>query len=106
MSHSPDPVHISEHPEQERAPKRIKLESEGVSEEVSQNEIKQLANTSQSLLPPSRKLLAIPERQSDYNHTEELDVGISEYLSHDLPPIHAIIKQRYVSYFVKFERHF
>lgn len=53
----------------------------------------------QSALPPSRTLLGESHvKLSDKNttgHTLEFDVGISEYISKSLPPIHAIIKQRY-----------
>lgn len=56
---------------------------------------------SKSFLPPSRALLgesAIKlDERSTVGHTLEFDVGISEYISKDLPPIHAIIKQRYAS---------
>ena len=52
----------------------------------------------ETLLPPSRILLGIPpsSRVQSYSigHTVEFDVGISEYISKDLPPIHAVIKQR------------
>ena len=54
----------------------------------------------EALVPPSRALLGDIQRQLDEPsstswHTQEIDVGISEYVSKDLPPIHAIIKQRY-----------
>ena len=54
------------------------------------------------LVPPSRALLG--ERPtstlngSSEAHLSEFDVGISEYISKDLPPIHAIIKQRRVPF--------
>ena len=52
----------------------------------------------ETLLPPSRVLLGKPPsshaQESSLGHTLEYDVGISEYISKDLPPIHAIIKQR------------
>ena len=56
---------------------------------------------SKSFLPPSRALLGESrvkfDERSTVGHTLEFDVGISEYISKDLPPIHAIIKQRYAS---------
>ena len=55
----------------------------------------------ETLLPPSRVLLgklpASHAHESTTGHTLEYDVGISEYISKDLPPIHAIIKQRWVT---------
>lgn len=52
-------------------------------------------------LPPSRSLLGeLPKpRESGSPFFEEFDVGISEYISKGLPPIHAIIKQRSVLQF-------
>lgn len=52
----------------------------------------------EALIPPSRILLGkLPDHlaEATSGHTQEFDVGISEYISKDLPPIHAIIKQRY-----------
>ena len=57
-----------------------------------------------TLLPPSRVLLGKPPsshaQESSTGHTLEYDVGISEYISKDLPPIHAIIKQRQVFIYI------
>lgn len=54
----------------------------------------------EDLLPPSRALLPsakLSDRPSDQqNLTFEADVGISEYVSSDVPPIQGIIKQRCV----------
>lgn len=56
----------------------------------------------ETLLPPSRSLLGAPRetRALAEGHTHEFDVGISEYISKDLPPIHAIIKQRFTDFIV------
>lgn len=51
------------------------------------------------LLPPSHALLGItrggePDRDG-FTQMLETDVGISEYVGRDIPPIQAVIKQRY-----------
>ncbi|KAL5487840.1 PUS7 [Sanghuangporus weigelae] len=62
------------------------------------------SSVSETLLPPSRVLLGKPPtsyaQESPTGHTLEYDVGISEYISKDLPPIHAIIKQRFTDFLV------
>lgn len=96
----------------ERATKRQKLEisddpehttvdsghtMEGVEQAESQIEAhKTDAALGESLLPPSRVLLGESpvSLAASAGHTLEFDVGISEYISKDLSPIHAIIKQR------------
>jgi len=54
----------------------------------------------EDLLPPSRSLLPsakLVERPSNQlNLTFEADVGITEYVSSDVPPLRGIIKQRCV----------
>lgn len=54
----------------------------------------------QNFLPPSRILLGAnpsgPTSNPEFSRTTEVDVGISEYVSHDVPPIHGVIKQRCV----------
>ena len=55
------------------------------------------------LLPPSHALLGItrdggPDGDG-FTQMLETDVGISEYVGRDIPPIHAVIKQRYARYF-------
>lgn len=56
----------------------------------------------ENLLPPSRSLLgaSLPDNTAESlsHRTVEFDVGISEYVSRDLPPIHGIIKQRWVKF--------
>ena len=51
-------------------------------------------------LPPSHSLLGVrpPEYSEDgsIQRIMETDVGISEYVGHDVPKIEGIIKQRYV----------
>ncbi|KAL5527594.1 hypothetical protein ACEPAG_6395 [Sanghuangporus baumii] len=62
------------------------------------------SSVAETLLPPSRVLLGKPPtshaQESSTGHTLEYDVGISEYISKDLPPIHAIIKQRFTDFLV------
>ena len=52
------------------------------------------------MLPPSHSLLGVrpPEYSEDgsIQRIMETDVGISEYVGHDVPKIEGIIKQRYV----------
>jgi tRNA pseudouridine13 synthase len=52
----------------------------------------------EDLLPPSRSLLpsqGLYERREDQiNFTMEADVGITEYVGREVPPIQGIIKQR------------
>lgn len=53
----------------------------------------------ENFLPPSHVLLGKqPAKESvdvNFPRVTELDVGISEYVSHDVPPMHGVIKQRY-----------
>lgn len=85
----------------ERASKRVKLDNDASSaqpEDASTIDDEPAADEKQTetILPPSIALLGRSRStNSPSQHTEERDVGISEYLSKDLPPIHAIIKQRY-----------
>ncbi|KAI5125015.1 hypothetical protein M0805_007439 [Coniferiporia weirii] len=62
------------------------------------------ATVFETLLPPSRVLLGAPPashaQETSTGHTLEFDVGISEYISKDLPPVHAIIKQRFTDFLV------
>lgn len=50
------------------------------------------------LLPPSHSLLGVTRRgepdEDGFTQMLETDVGISEYVGRDIPPIHAVIKQR------------
>lgn len=106
--------HVEGEPLDERATKRQKLETsddpehttvdsvhtmEGVEQAESQNEVHETdaaLPVGESLLPPSRVLLGESpvSLSASAGHTLEFDVGISEYISKDLSPIHAIIKQR------------
>lgn len=67
------------------SPKRIKLD------------------VSESVLPPSHSLLGVPlpvaPPGQPLNFTEA-DVGISEYVANDIVKVEAIIKQRYVHFFL------
>lgn len=85
----------------ERSAKRIKLDTEDKDATTSQPmEVEPSSSKDDKRvsgnLPPSRALLGEPPnpRDPDSPHFEEFDVGISEYISKGLPPIHAIIKQR------------
>ncbi len=85
----------------ERSAKRIKLDTEEEDTTTSQPMEVESSNLKDDKrasgnLPPSRALLGEPPnaRDPDSPHFEEFDVGISEYISKGLPPIHAIIKQR------------
>jgi tRNA pseudouridine13 synthase len=54
----------------------------------------------ENILPPSHVLLSAPRHAGSKPGTglqiRETDVGISEYVGRDIPPIYGIIKQRYV----------
>lgn len=96
----------------DRATKRQKLENsddpehttvdsehtmEGVEQAEGQDQVHEKETALiESLLPPSRVLLGESpvSLAASAGHTLEFDVGISEYISKDLSPIHAIIKQR------------
>jgi tRNA pseudouridine13 synthase len=57
---------------------------------------KENSPSTESVLPPSHTLLGIaPTFSSDgLRQVLQTDVGISEYISQDVPPISGIIKQR------------
>lgn len=88
----------------ERSAKRIKLDAteESVVETSQPMEVEPSTSKDpddkrvSGNLPPSRSLLGEPPNPRDPGSPffEEFDVGISEYISKGLPPIHAIIKQR------------
>ena len=94
-----------------RAAKRPKLDNEDLETGDSNNhdEPKDEPEPFESLLPPSRVLLGQDASwkgtASANGHFGEFDVGISEYISGDLPPIHAIIKQRQVQPSIKWVYH-
>lgn len=52
------------------------------------------------LLPPSHALLGVPEHEESdedgFVQMLETDVGISQYVGRDVPPVRAVIKQRYL----------
>ncbi|KAG2367275.1 tRNA pseudouridine synthase D [Suillus spraguei] len=60
------------------------------------------AITTESVLPPSHTLLGIAPTFSSNGLRQVLqtDVGISEYISRDVPPISGIIKQRFTDFLV------
>lgn len=96
--------------------KKARLDDEsGVSQDVAMEESPALPETVQgedtdaskreeSILPPSHALLGIPT--PTYSAADgvlrimESDVGISEYVGHDVPKIEGIIKQRSVHSFL------
>ena len=93
-----------------RSPKRTKLDQSVVPGAVLSTET---INELENLLPPSHVLLGASEptstRDGSMYRIVEADVGISEYISCDVPKISGIIKQRYVRsqniFFVKFSAH-
>jgi hypothetical protein len=91
--------------EPEALSSELSTDSELVTEAQAKNELTHDLPTGskdaiEDLLPSSRALLPsarLVERPADQaNLTFEADVGITEYVSQDVPPIHGIIKQRYV----------
>lgn len=82
-----------------RSPKRTKtteFDDTHVVSESSQAE-HESNKAEQSILPPSHVLLGLgsPQTTSDgLRQLLECDVGISEYITRDIPPISGIIKQR------------
>lgn len=85
-----------------RSPKRTKI-TEVDNDDDDAGESSQAVHESnheevaESILPPSHVLLGLssPETTSyGLRQLLECDVGISEYISRDLPPISGIIKQR------------
>lgn len=100
----------------ERPTKRTKVdggETEDVAMDTSEDAVKctddsiaavvsspEHARQEEVTLPPSHSLLGVrpPEYSEDgsIQRIMETDVGISEYVGHDVPKIEGIIKQRYV----------
>lgn len=82
-----------------RSPKRTKtaeLDDNHVVGESSQAE-HESNKAEEAILPPSHVLLGLgsPQTTSDgLRQLLECDVGISEYITRDLPPMRGIIKQR------------
>lgn len=77
---------------QSRSPKRTKT-----TEFDDNHVVGSSSQAEQSILPPSHVLLGLGSPQITSNGLRQLlecDVGISEYITHDLPPISGIIKQR------------
>jgi len=103
-----------EEPQLERSPKRTKIDDAQVLDasmdtdasigvepvaEPSGNDAEEVEQ--ESMLPPSHAMLGAPPPvyTSDglMQRIMETDVGISEYIGHDVPKIEGIIKQRLVS---------
>ena len=85
---------------EDREVKRPKIEGEPLDVpmlEASTSTPEKPLYDSDNLLPPSRALLGLPtnEDETEVHNTVEVDVGISQYVGNDVPPIHGIIKQRY-----------
>jgi hypothetical protein len=75
--------------------KRIKLTSDPAHEDASSpSKIYDVDN----LLPPSTSLLGSHVQDGYMFQGSEKDVGITEYISHDVSSIEGIIKQRCVSF--------
>ncbi|KIJ70068.1 hypothetical protein HYDPIDRAFT_23214 [Hydnomerulius pinastri MD-312] len=90
--------------EQSRSPKRTKVDSLPDAPAVSET-TKNTPDKSEpeSILPPSHILLgksSPPISSSGLRQLLESDVGISEYISRDVPPISGIIKQRFTDFLV------
>lgn len=84
---------LDEANENEPPSKRVKLASESA---VESNSSSTKTYDVSNLLPASTSLLR-PQVQDDYMFQgSEKDVGITEYISHDVASIDGIIKQRYV----------
>ena len=88
--------------------KRAKLDEEKTAEDVEMADALGDAEAdaapekvAESLLPPSHSLLNAPSPvytpDGSMQRIMETDVGISEYVGHDVPQINGIIKQRYAS---------
>ncbi|KAG8742340.1 hypothetical protein FRC10_001621 [Ceratobasidium sp. 414] len=77
--------------------KRVKLASDSVPEAVDS-----LPKTYDvdNLLPPSTSLLGLQVQDGYVFQGSEKDVGITEYISHDVPSIEGIIKQRFTDFLV------
>ena len=86
--------------------KRTRLDdSEQANEDVTMTDAAEVAEAApaeekkvESLLPPSHAFLGAPEPvytpDGSMQRIMETDVGISEYVGHDIPRIQGIIKQR------------
>ena len=89
-----------EQSDDERETKRLKTDHSGDTAEVAANaestrpEEATSMFSSEDLLPPSKALLPHKPSGLDIYRVSEPDVGISEYISHDVPRIDGIIKQR------------
>jgi tRNA pseudouridine13 synthase len=103
---------------QDRSAKRSRLEDELTSAEpvseltsatsvavpTSSAVLEPTANSDEDeqILPKSHALLSAPSHagsgSGDNLRIRETDVGISEYVGHDIPKIEGIIKQRYAKY--------
>ena len=91
-----------------RSPKRTRLSAEPIIvdlQDVEMDESPALADETgataegpENLLPPSHSLLGLPPPACTPDGSMvcvmESDVGISEYVGHDVPKIEGIIKQR------------
>lgn len=88
----------------ERSPKRTKVTEDVPPVEASASSVVEETTTveekkqPESLLPPSHALLNAPSPvytpDGSMQRIMETDVGISEYVGHDVPKIEGIIKQR------------
>lgn len=93
--------------EDERSPKRLKVDVDRPPNEITSHGVVEMDETQSAanlnvefgndLLPPSKSLFFIRPRENPGGefYLSEVDVGISQYISYGMPPIHGIIKQRY-----------
>ena len=88
----------------DRSPKRTKIDDESTNGQATEATPMVVEDTAaekkqpESLLPPSHTLLGAPPpvytEDGSMQRIMETDVGISEYIGHDVPKIEGIIKQR------------
>ncbi|KAG2077310.1 tRNA pseudouridine synthase D [Suillus decipiens] len=89
-----------------RSPKRTKLDADehivADTSPLTDSKEGSSAVAAESVLPPSHALLGIaPSFASNgLRQVLQTDVGISEYISRDVPPISGIIKQRFTDFLV------
>lgn len=80
-----------------RSPKRVKVDEPSTDAEETVGSETHCTNAT-CILPPSHVLLGNQSSSHSSCTTRQLlesDVGITEYVSRDIPPVRGIIKQRY-----------
>ncbi|KAL4081653.1 pseudouridine synthase [Scleroderma yunnanense] len=88
--------------EQSRSPKRVKVDTLSTdADEILRSETQ--CTDPDGILPPSHVLLGNQPSSSSSSTARQLlesDVGITEYISRDVPPVCGIIKQRFTDFLV------